>query len=168
MFVGTSRCPVSDAQPGVRAGFFAASFFRLTSFVRGEPLQAVTSVREPAENFDKRSGALVADGRRTRGDVSQAVNNRDRNPTRLLFGAVTAATPASALAREAKPGRNRPSEFSALSVSVSRTVARDLDEPSNCEDFLLRRGLRGNLLRRQCWVGRGGSAGMAALFEGYQ
>jgi phospholipid/cholesterol/gamma-HCH transport system substrate-binding protein len=38
------------------------------------------------ENFDKRPGALVADGRRTLGDVGQAVNNLDRNPTRLLFG----------------------------------------------------------------------------------
>jgi hypothetical protein len=56
MFVGTSRCPVSDAQLEVPCGFFAASFFRLTGFVRGELLQAVTSIREPAENFDKRSG----------------------------------------------------------------------------------------------------------------
>jgi hypothetical protein len=27
------------------------------------------------------------DGRRTLGDISRAVNNLDRNPTRLLFGA---------------------------------------------------------------------------------
>jgi hypothetical protein len=58
MFVGTSRCPVSDAQLEVPCGFFAASFFRLTGFVRGELLQAVTSIRELAENFDKRSGAV--------------------------------------------------------------------------------------------------------------
>jgi phospholipid/cholesterol/gamma-HCH transport system substrate-binding protein len=30
---------------------------------------------------------LMADGRRTLGDISRAVNNLDRNPTRLLFGA---------------------------------------------------------------------------------
>ena len=72
----------------------------------GELLQAVTSIRELAENFDKRSGALMADGRRTLGDVSQAVNNLNRNPTRLLFGASSngAATPAPAPIREKKPG----------------------------------------------------------------
>ena len=45
------------------------------------------SIRELAEDFDKRSGALMTDGRRTLGDISRAVNNLDRNPTRLLFGA---------------------------------------------------------------------------------
>jgi phospholipid/cholesterol/gamma-HCH transport system substrate-binding protein len=29
----------------------------------------------------------MADGRRTLGDISRAVNNFDRNPTRVLFGA---------------------------------------------------------------------------------
>jgi phospholipid/cholesterol/gamma-HCH transport system substrate-binding protein len=29
----------------------------------------------------------MTDGRRTLGDISRAVNNLDRNPTRLLFGA---------------------------------------------------------------------------------
>src|SRR6202158_4674091 len=52
-----------------------------------ELFQAVKSIRELAEDFDKRSGALMADGRRTLGDISRAVNNLDRNPTRLLFGA---------------------------------------------------------------------------------
>jgi phospholipid/cholesterol/gamma-HCH transport system substrate-binding protein len=47
----------------------------------------VKSIRELAEDFDKRSGLLMADGRRTLGDISRAVNNLDRNPTRLLFGA---------------------------------------------------------------------------------
>jgi phospholipid/cholesterol/gamma-HCH transport system substrate-binding protein len=46
----------------------------------------VKSIRELAEDFDKRSGALMADGRRTLSDISRAVNNFDRNPTRVIFG----------------------------------------------------------------------------------
>jgi phospholipid/cholesterol/gamma-HCH transport system substrate-binding protein len=53
----------------------------------GELFQTVKSIRELAEDFDKRSGLLIADGRRTLGDISRAVNNLDKNPTRLLFGA---------------------------------------------------------------------------------
>jgi phospholipid/cholesterol/gamma-HCH transport system substrate-binding protein len=53
----------------------------------GELLLTVKSIRELAEDFDKRSGALMSDGRRTLGDISRAVNNFDRNPTRVLFGA---------------------------------------------------------------------------------
>ena len=62
----------------------------------GELFQAVKSIRELAEDFDKRSGALMADGRRTLGDISRAVNNFDRNPTRVLFGASNGAQPAPA------------------------------------------------------------------------
>jgi phospholipid/cholesterol/gamma-HCH transport system substrate-binding protein len=58
----------------------------------------VQSIRELAEDFDKRSGALMADGRRTLADISRAVNNLDRNPTRLLFGAGNSTSPASASA----------------------------------------------------------------------
>ncbi|MBR0964598.1 MCE family protein [Bradyrhizobium diazoefficiens] len=61
----------------------------------GELFQAVKSIRELADDFDKRSGALMADGRRTLGDISRAVNNFDRNPTRVLFGASNSA-PAAA------------------------------------------------------------------------
>src|SRR6201986_59889 len=53
----------------------------------GELFLAVKSIRELAEDFDKRSGALMTDGRKTLGDISRAVNNFDRNPTRVLFGA---------------------------------------------------------------------------------
>ena len=53
----------------------------------GELFLTVKSIRELAEDFDKRSGALMTDGRRTLADISRAVNNLDRNPTRLLFGA---------------------------------------------------------------------------------
>ena len=35
----------------------------------------------------------MADGRRTLADISRAVNNLDRNPTRLLFGPANASTP---------------------------------------------------------------------------
>jgi phospholipid/cholesterol/gamma-HCH transport system substrate-binding protein len=75
----------------------------------GELFQAVKSIRELAEDFDKRSGLLMSDGRRTLGDISRAVNNLDRNPTRLLFGAgnsnnaAPAAAPASAPAATAPP-----------------------------------------------------------------
>ncbi|TFV69075.1 MCE family protein [Bradyrhizobium frederickii] len=59
----------------------------------GELFQAVKSIRELADDFDKRSGALMADGRRTLGDISRAVNNFDRNPTRVLFGASNSSAP---------------------------------------------------------------------------
>jgi phospholipid/cholesterol/gamma-HCH transport system substrate-binding protein len=41
----------------------------------GELNLMVKSIRELAEDFDKRSGALMADGRRTLSDISRAVNN---------------------------------------------------------------------------------------------
>lgn len=62
----------------------------------GELNLMVKSIRELAEDFDKRSGALMSDGRRTLGDISRAVNNLDRNPTRLLFGAGNSSAPAEA------------------------------------------------------------------------
>jgi phospholipid/cholesterol/gamma-HCH transport system substrate-binding protein len=66
----------------------------------GELFLTVKSIRELAEDFDKRSGVLMNDGRRTLGDISRAVNNLDKNPTRLLFGpsstaATSAPTPAA-------------------------------------------------------------------------
>src|SRR5438445_11577626 len=61
----------------------------------GELFQAVKSIRELADDFDKRSGALMTDGRRTLSDISRAVNNFDRNPTRVLFGASNNAPPAA-------------------------------------------------------------------------
>jgi phospholipid/cholesterol/gamma-HCH transport system substrate-binding protein len=62
----------------------------------GELLLTVKSIRELAEDFDKRSGALMADGRRTLSDISRAVNNFDRNPTRVLFGASNNSSSAQA------------------------------------------------------------------------
>jgi phospholipid/cholesterol/gamma-HCH transport system substrate-binding protein len=69
----------------------------------GELFLTVQSIRELAEDFDKRSGALMTDGRRTLTDISRAVNNLDRNPTRLLFGAGNSASPSSASASTPTP-----------------------------------------------------------------
>jgi phospholipid/cholesterol/gamma-HCH transport system substrate-binding protein len=69
----------------------------------GELFLTVQSIRELAEDFDKRSGALMSDGRRTLGDISRAVNNLDRNPTRLLFGASNSSSPSSASASTPTP-----------------------------------------------------------------
>jgi phospholipid/cholesterol/gamma-HCH transport system substrate-binding protein len=73
----------------------------------GELFLTVKSIRELAEDFDKRSGLLMSDGRRTLGDISHAVNNLDRNPTRLLFGAGNSA-PAPAPAPPAAIEKRRP------------------------------------------------------------
>jgi phospholipid/cholesterol/gamma-HCH transport system substrate-binding protein len=73
----------------------------------GELFLTVKSIRELAEDFDKRSGALMTDGRRTLGDISRAVNNLDRNPTRLLFGAGN-STPAPTPSPPATTERKRP------------------------------------------------------------
>jgi phospholipid/cholesterol/gamma-HCH transport system substrate-binding protein len=72
----------------------------------GELFQAVKSFRELADNLDKRAGALMLDGRKTLGDISRAVNNLDKNPTRILFGPsnATAQEPAQPPARAAAPG----------------------------------------------------------------
>ncbi len=69
----------------------------------GELFLTVKSIKELAEDFDKRSGALMADGRRTLADISRAVNNLDRNPTRLLFGAGNSGAPAAASASAPAP-----------------------------------------------------------------
>jgi phospholipid/cholesterol/gamma-HCH transport system substrate-binding protein len=77
----------------------------------GELFLTVKSIRELAEDFDKRSGALMTDGRRTLADISRAVNNLDRNPTRLLFGAGNSSAPAAASASAPAPAateRKRP------------------------------------------------------------
>jgi phospholipid/cholesterol/gamma-HCH transport system substrate-binding protein len=62
----------------------------------GELFLTVKSIRELADDFDKRSGALIADGRRTLGDISRTMNNIDRDPKRLLFGPSTSSAPAEA------------------------------------------------------------------------
>src|SRR5437879_12965994 len=62
----------------------------------GELFQAVKSIRKLAEDFDKRSGLLMADGRRTLGDIRRAVNNHDQTPTRLAVGPAKPTAPAAA------------------------------------------------------------------------
>jgi phospholipid/cholesterol/gamma-HCH transport system substrate-binding protein len=74
----------------------------------GELFQAVKSIRELADDFDKRSGALMTDGRRTLGDISRAVNNFDRNPTRVLFGASNNAPAAAPPPPPAEPPKPAP------------------------------------------------------------
>ena len=79
----------------------------------GELFLTVKSIRDLAEDLDKRSGALMADGRRTLGDISRAVNNFDRNPTRVIFGASNssgsqAAPPSAAAAAANANDRKRP------------------------------------------------------------
>lgn len=54
---------------------------------QGELQLAAKSFRELADNLDKRTAGLVSDSRRTLADISRAVNNFDRNPTRVIFGA---------------------------------------------------------------------------------
>lgn len=74
----------------------------------GELSKTASSIRELAENLDKRTAeltdhankfinsgvSLVATGRRTLDDISRTVNNFDRNPSRVLFGASQADAPA--------------------------------------------------------------------------
>src|SRR5204862_7723225 len=52
----------------------------------GELAAMVKAIKDLAEDFDKRSGALMTEGRRTLTDISRAVNNFDRNPSRVIFG----------------------------------------------------------------------------------
>lgn len=59
----------------------------------GELAAMVKAIKDLAEDFDKRSGALMADGRRTLGDISRAVNNFDRNPSRVIFGGGSSTPP---------------------------------------------------------------------------
>ena len=73
----------------------------------GELYQTVKSIRELAEDFDKRSGALMTDGRKTLGDISRAVNNFDRNPTRVIFGASSSSAQAAAPPPPAAPTNER-------------------------------------------------------------
>jgi phospholipid/cholesterol/gamma-HCH transport system substrate-binding protein len=68
----------------------------------GELAAMVKAIKELAEDFDKRSGALMADGRRTLADISRAVTNFDRNPSRVIFGGGNSAQP------EPQPQQQRP------------------------------------------------------------
>jgi phospholipid/cholesterol/gamma-HCH transport system substrate-binding protein len=67
----------------------------------------VKSIRELAEDFDKRSGALMADGRRTLSDISRAVNNFDRNPSRVIFGGGSSSSAQAAQPPAPPPAQRR-------------------------------------------------------------
>src|SRR6201993_2967312 len=75
----------------------------------GELFLTVKSIRELAEDFDKRSGALMSDGRKTLGDISRAVINFDRNPTRVIFGASNGAQQPAAEQPQQAPRQAAPS-----------------------------------------------------------
>ncbi len=63
------------------------------------------SFRTLADDIDKRTvkefSALIADGRRTLGDISRAVKNFDANPSRVIFG----GSPPTPAATPPKPSR---------------------------------------------------------------
>ena len=89
----------------------------------GELFLTVKSIRELAEDFDKRSGALMADGRKTLGDISRAVNNFDRNPTRVIFGASNSSSNAQAAQQPAPAAQPAPAP-SAARASAPAPVAQ--------------------------------------------
>src|SRR3954468_15151872 len=74
----------------------------------GELAAMVKAIKDLAEDFDKRSGALMADGRRTLSDISRAVNNFDRNPSRVIFGGSNSSAPAPEAAPPPKPAAAAP------------------------------------------------------------
>ncbi len=80
--------------------------------------QAARSFRELAENLDKRSAGLIADGRRTLADIDRAVNNFDRKsePRDLRWCGLGAA--AISARRRTRPGP--------LSLSREMTALMDL------------------------------------------
>src|SRR5438046_3878282 len=69
----------------------------------GELSAMVKAIKDLADDFDKRSGALMSDGRRTLGDISRAVTNFDRNPSRVILGGGNSAQPAEAPKPAAAP-----------------------------------------------------------------
>jgi phospholipid/cholesterol/gamma-HCH transport system substrate-binding protein len=93
---------------------------------KGDLPMAIHSFRELADNLDTRTAdisssvvkltssaqkdfsALVADGRRTLADLDRAVNNFDRNPSRVLFGGSSSSAPAPAPAPAAPEAAPRP------------------------------------------------------------
>jgi phospholipid/cholesterol/gamma-HCH transport system substrate-binding protein len=82
----------------------------------GELAAMVKAIKELAEDFDKRSGALMADGRRTLSDISRAVTNFDRNPSRVIFGGGNSNPPPE---QQAAPPRQAP----AANATPSRQAA---------------------------------------------
>lgn len=58
---------------------------------KGEIQEAFRAFHQLADNLDKRTAELTADGRRTLSTLERTIRNFDRNPQRLLFGDPNAA-----------------------------------------------------------------------------
>ena len=86
----------------------------------GELKLTVKSIRELADDLDKRTGALIADGRRTLGDISRAVNNLDRNPSAVMFGGSNNAAPQRSRAADPTAAPSK----TAAAVSLCRRPSR--------------------------------------------
>jgi phospholipid/cholesterol/gamma-HCH transport system substrate-binding protein len=89
----------------------------------GELSAMVKAIKDLADDFDKRSGALMSDGRRTLGDISRAVTNFDRNPSRVIFGGGSSAAPAEApkpAAPAARAEQPRPAPAAAAGAQPPR------------------------------------------------
>ncbi len=99
----------------------------------------VKSIKELAEDLDKRSGALMADGRRTLADISRAVNNFDRNPSRVIFGGGNNAAPAAAAHRRRQASRGRPPP---RRRSAERQQRRAVARPANVSRQLRHRAAK--------------------------
>lgn len=56
---------------------------------KGELQDAARSIKDLAENLDRRAAAFINDGRRAVNTIDRAVKNFDRNPTRVIFGGQT-------------------------------------------------------------------------------
>ena len=74
----------------------------------GELSAMVKAIKDLADDLDKRTGLLISDGRRTLGDISRAVNNFDRNPSRVIFGGSNNAAPAEPPPAARPPPPTRP------------------------------------------------------------
>jgi phospholipid/cholesterol/gamma-HCH transport system substrate-binding protein len=72
-----------------------------------------------ADDFDKRSGALIADGRRTLSDISRAVTNFDRNPSRVIFGGSNNTAPAAEASSPPPPRAAAPRPPAAAAAAPS-------------------------------------------------
>src|SRR5947209_1956222 len=74
----------------------------------------------PAVPLDEDGVAvLINDGRRTLGDISRAVNNFDRNPSRVIFGGSNNAAPAAEAAPAAPPRAAAPRPPAAAAATPS-------------------------------------------------
>ena len=74
---------VADNQEAVRNSLKNLETFT-ASLARNA--ERVDNVMSRVDGIMGRADSLMLDGRKTLGDISRAVNNFDRNPTRVIFG----------------------------------------------------------------------------------